>query len=58
MTECREYSDSRISTKLPEDLSESLGQNQERSLAATIDFIKKKNFKIKSKMPYCLITSL
>jgi len=33
-TERREYSDSRIGTKHPEDLSESLGQNLS-SLAAT-----------------------
>jgi len=43
--------------KLPEDLSESLGQNLS-SLVTTINFIKKRNFKIKYKMPYCLIISL
>jgi len=39
MTEYREYSDSRITTKLPEELSESLGQNLS-SLTATINLIR------------------
>jgi len=40
MTECRTYIESRLTSKLPEHLSESLGYNRS-SLAATFEFIVK-----------------